>query len=134
MPTEREFDLRIILSLSEGILLTEFSIMHEAAEFLLGHPIWTHEFASKDLWKIMRASVLTQHPQLKKTDTKGINRDNYQERLAAFELTFGKTLKLTCVSHVRNESPLKSLERIATNKPIIILSILDEGKEIHEVS
>lgn len=41
----------VLLSAYTGFLLTkEFSSVHEFCEDLLGRPIWTHEFASKQVW------------------------------------------------------------------------------------
>ena len=56
----REFPTAVIASISTGVLMCEFSKMQEAAEFLMGHPIWTHHFASKDLWREMQASIAQQ--------------------------------------------------------------------------
>ena len=60
--TTREFPTAVIASLSSGVLLCKFSELHEAAEYLMGHPIWTHHFASKLLWEAMQQRVLEQCP------------------------------------------------------------------------
>lgn len=44
MTETRDFPTAVIASLSSGVLLCEFTDMHEAAEYLMGHPIWTHQF------------------------------------------------------------------------------------------
>ena len=38
-----------IVSAYTGILCGDFNEFHKYAEELLGRPIWTHEFATKDL-------------------------------------------------------------------------------------
>ena len=37
-----------IVSAYTGIMLGEFSDMHEYAEKIMGHPIWTHQFGNKE--------------------------------------------------------------------------------------
>lgn len=38
-----------IIGAYTGITASNFSVIHEYAELVLGRPVWTHEFASKDL-------------------------------------------------------------------------------------
>lgn len=38
-----------IISLYTGIMLGNFADTHAYAEELMGHSIWTHQFANKDL-------------------------------------------------------------------------------------
>lgn len=89
----RDFPTPVIASLSSGVLLCKFSDMHGAAEFLMGHPIWTHHFASKDLWKEMQQTILAQCPGMP-TDLQGVNEENYLEHVARLEAEFGKTVKI----------------------------------------
>ena len=53
MSEARDFPTAVIASISSGVLLCNFSEMHEAAEYLMGHQIWTHHFANKELWQEM---------------------------------------------------------------------------------
>lgn len=46
--TEKE---KIIVSAYTGILMTDFSKVHEYIEKILGRPVWTHEFADKAIWE-----------------------------------------------------------------------------------
>lgn len=46
--TEKE---KIIVSAFTGILMTDFSKVHEYIEKILGRPVWTHEFADKAIWE-----------------------------------------------------------------------------------
>lgn len=41
---------RVIVSAYTGILMCDFSDVHEYIEDKLGRPIWTHDFAREDLW------------------------------------------------------------------------------------
>lgn len=86
----REFPTAIIASLSTGVLLCEFSKMHEAAEYLMGHPIWTHHFANKQLWQEIQQAIAAQCPGMP-TRLEGVTSENYRERLAAIEAEVGST-------------------------------------------
>jgi hypothetical protein len=93
MTDRRDFPTAVIASLSSGISLCSFNEMHEAAEYLMGHPIWTHQFASKDLWQDMQRTVLAQCSEMP-TELLDVTKDNYKERIAALESEFGKTVKI----------------------------------------
>jgi hypothetical protein len=93
MSETRDFPTAVVASLSTGVLLCDggFSEMHEAAEFLMGHSIWTHHFASKELWADMQRSLLEQCPGLP-TDGTSITADNYRSKLDEIEAEVGKTV------------------------------------------
>jgi|ERR1700677_823140 len=95
MSETRDFPTAVIASLSTGVMLCDggFSAMHEAAEFLMGHPIWTHHFASKELWADMQRSLLEQCPGLP-TDGTGITADNYRSKVDEIEAAVGKTVRI----------------------------------------
>lgn len=88
MSETKTFPTSVIASLSTGVLLCKFDEMHEAAEYLMGHSIWTHHFASKDLWKEMQKTILEQCPGMP-TDAPGITKDNWQEFSAKLESDLG---------------------------------------------
>src|SRR5258708_4168087 len=90
MSETREFPTAVVASLSSGVLLCDFSAMHECAEFLMGHPIWTHHFASKDLWQAMQAAILEQCPGMP-VAMDGVTKENCGERVAALEAELGAT-------------------------------------------
>jgi len=91
MAETREFPTAALASLTSGVLLCKFGDMHEAAEFVMGHPIWTHHFASKQLNQDIQKTLLAQHPGLP-TDIEGVTAKNYLEHVAALEAKLGKTL------------------------------------------
>lgn len=89
----RGFPTAVLASISTGIMLCDFGQMHEAAEFLMGHPIFTHHFASKDLANEMRAAVLEQCPGMP-TEIEGVTKDNYLEKVATLEAELGPTQRI----------------------------------------
>lgn len=58
----KSFDPCALAGLTTGTVLTNFSDMHEAAEFVMGCPIWTHQFPV--MLPRIRAAILAQHPEL----------------------------------------------------------------------
>lgn len=89
----REFPTAVIASLSSGVLLCDFGKMHEAAEYLMGHPIWTHHFANKELWAEMQRTIAEQCPGMP-TDLPDTTKENYLAKLAEIEAEIGKTVTI----------------------------------------
>jgi hypothetical protein len=46
-----DLDQAVAISAYTGIMCCMFSDMHSEVEKRLGRPVFTHEFASKDLWE-----------------------------------------------------------------------------------
>ena len=91
MAETRDFPTAVIASLSTGILLCEFGKMHEAAEFLMGHPIWTHHFADKELCGEMRKMITEQCPGM---PTEFSATCDWQGALAKIEQDIGPTVRI----------------------------------------
>jgi hypothetical protein len=81
MSETREFPTEVLVSLTSGVLLCEFGQMHECAEFLMGHPIWTHHFAKR--------TILAQCPGLP-TEIENVTPENYREHAAKLVAEFGE--------------------------------------------
>ena len=93
MSETREFPTRVIASLSSGVLLCDFSKMHEAAEYLMGHPIWTHQFADKDLWREMQQAIAQQCPGMP-MDLSVVTKDNFEHIAQKLEEEIGITVTI----------------------------------------
>lgn len=94
MTETREFPTAVIASLSSGVMLCDkFGDLHEAAEYLMGHQVWTHHFADKQLWQEMQKTILEQCPGMP-TDIPGINKENFREHKARLEVEFGLTVRI----------------------------------------
>lgn len=89
----RDFPIAVIASISTGVLLCKFSEIHEAAEYLMGHPIWTHHFADKALWAEMRRSIVEQSPGFP-IEAEGVDASNFREFAAKLEADLGKLVKI----------------------------------------
>lgn len=113
----REFSTAAIASISTGKLLCEFSKMHEAAEYLMGHPIWTHQFASKPLWGEMQQAVLEQLPRFP-TAMSGVTRENYQDHVAALEREHGATVT---IRKGDGQTAMDPLDGLPEGKPAVVV-------------
>lgn len=111
-------DTLAVLSLTSGICLTEFDKMHEFCEWIMGHSVWTHEFADRALWGRMRIAVYKQHPEL---ESFVITKDDWKERSAEAVERFGPTIDFKCGDNERTESPMESAARMFPDKPVIAL-------------
>jgi len=117
MTETKDFPTAAIATLSSGISLCSMTEIHQAAEHLMGHPIWTHHFASKDLWKKMQDRVLAQHPEMP-TSLPGVTKDNYKSKVAELEKKFGCTV---AIIKGDGTTAMQPLEGIPENKPVIAI-------------
>lgn len=85
----KTYPTEVLLSITTGRLLCNFSDMHECCEFLVSQPIWTHEFASKGRVEQLKAAVLAQYPEFATVDAEGVTKDNWQEFKARMIEQFG---------------------------------------------
>lgn len=118
-PETRDFPTAVIASLSSGVLLCEFSKMHEAAEYLMGHPIWTHHFASKDLWKKMQRAIVAQCPGMP-TDLPDVTKENYREKVATLEAEFGPVVRIRQGDGTTAKHPLEGIPDHLKDNAIIV--------------
>lgn len=113
-----------LLGLASGICTSGgFGQIHEAAELVAGHPIWTHEFADLALVDRLAARALEIVPGLAP----------WCERIKA-EPGRWKEIEDACVAAIgegfdihegaaeRTESPLESLHRIAPHADVIVVA------------
>jgi hypothetical protein len=114
MTTEtKEFSTPVLASLTGHKLMAEsFSEVHEAAEFVVGHPIWTHEFADKSNVKAIRSAVLEQHPDLSEFDDSNVTPDNVAQRRQELIDEYGETRVLTKGDKRRLKHPIQTLTEI----------------------
>lgn len=93
MTETRDFPTAVIASLATGVLLCQFGDMHEAAEYLMGHPIWTHHFADAMLTSEMKRTIVEQCPDMP-VKLEGVTNDNYLQKVVELEAKIGKTVKI----------------------------------------
>lgn len=117
----RDFPTAVIASLSTGRLLCKFDEMHEAAEFLMGHPIWTHHFGNKELWAERERTITEQCPGAPVDDPGDtVNKDNYLEYVAKLEAELGPTLKIRKGGGLTAMLPTDGIPAHLKDKTIVI--------------
>lgn len=116
--TTREFPTAVIASLSSGTLLCDFGTMQEAAQYLMGHPIWTHHFADKALWERMKAAIAEQCPGMPTSEIDGVTKDNYLNKVREIEAELGPVVTIREGSGIGAMHPL---EGIPDGKPVIVI-------------
>lgn len=131
---KKDYPIEIVLSLTTGYLLKEggFSDMHELAEHVLGHPVWTHEFADKGLFERMREALFAQYPDLR--DVEEFDSVAAKIDVAAYlsgyvtraVVQYGATLEVERGVCERTESPLASARRVFGDKPIAVVTVEDK--------
>jgi hypothetical protein len=129
MGIKKKFKTVVIGQVVTGLSLgAPFGDTHEAAEFIMGHPIWTHEFASKDVWTKLRDKVLKQLPDWPswKSEWKEAGWNYYIKQL---EAKYGPEVEIEGGDEARTESPMQSLARIAGSKPVIAIQLVKTGEK-----
>lgn len=62
MTNMKQIDPAALAGITTGILMTDFSALHEAAEHVMGCPIWTHQFPL--MWPKISEAVRAQFPDM----------------------------------------------------------------------
>lgn len=119
MTETREFPIEVIASISTGILLCDFGKMHEAAEFLTGHPIWTHQFANKELNGDMEKMIAEQCPGMP-TEMSGVTRDNYHLRVEQLRRDFGEKVTIRKGGGLTAMLPIDGIPDHLNDKTILV--------------
>lgn len=121
MPETKQFSTAAIASLSTGVLLCKFDEMQQAAEFLMGHPIWTHHFADHNLNQKIKATIVAQFPDMP-TKLDGVTAENYLERVTELEAKFGKTLEVAADTGETAMSPFDGIPEHLRDETIVMVS------------
>ena len=124
----KEFQLAAVLGAATGRVLAErgFGDIHEVAEFVIGHPIWTHEFADAVLVEQLRDTILLQCPGMRAavanatTVTDAETAEAFVNRWAP---VYGRTVTLIQGTNERAVSPVDTLrDIIGDDKPVVVVS------------
>ena len=102
-------------------LLCKFGEFHKTAEQLVGHPIWTHEFASRDLESRLKDLSLAKLPQLSDYE---FTKESWEDDLCRLKEDIGgDTILSNKEVNEREKTPMKTLEEIAPGKPHIFVEV-----------
>lgn len=122
MTTHRSWNTEVLLSITTGRLLCEFSDVHRCVEFLNGGPVWTHQMAHKPFVDELKQAVLAQYPDLAAVDPESIDTANWQTRRDELIREYGATRELAparSITHYQDAmtKPLEGKEVIVVNSP-----------------
>lgn len=114
--TTTSYPSEVLASVTTGVLWCNFSAMHEAIEFLMGHPVWTHEMGSEERCETFREQALAQHPQLAALDSTLKPFTGRPEKVADAVKTIhravGPSLTITKGALERDKSPIETLGEV----------------------
>lgn len=117
----KAFTVPVLVSLVSGKLLcSDFSKVHECAEFVVGHPMWTHEFGSESAWRSLRTKVLAQHPELD-VDCSSVNKENWSTFTSALIDRLGESREIVKGSDERTKDPIETLRDIRPDADVIVV-------------
>lgn len=113
---ERYFDPRILGSITSGVMLMDgFSKVHEAMEFLAGHPVWTHEIPSVS--RAVAPAILARYP-----DMPAEPMGNWQAAAAALVAKYGDAIPVAPGDGERDRSPLNTLADMVGPEKVIVIA------------
>lgn len=119
MTETKTLDTLTLASITTGhALVTEFSKIHEAVTWLMGHEVWTHELPA--YLPLAATEALKQYPDL---PGKFVGVD--ETRAEAVE-RYGETLPVRQGKSQRAKGPEETLREIAGDRPVIIIGTADE--------
>lgn len=119
-----QYHLGDILSFTTGFLVapTGMTGVQALAEYLLGHPVFTHQL----VWAadICGMALLDQHPQLAAVDLAGTDPANHAARLAEQVARFGEYLPVRPMSPApRPRDPIGDLHESAPDAEIVVIEV-----------
>lgn len=123
---EMTVTLGALLSMSTGVLLTEFPKLHAAIEHLAAGPVWTHQLP--DAMDAIHPFLLMQHPWLADIARPGVLRSEQDVRgfLAPLIASHGDEHVLTPVPGGWSRDPLKDLvERMGADRVVPVAVVAD---------
>lgn len=123
LPETKTFAWNVVATALTGRNWCNFGDMQELAEWVMGHSIFTHEFARKKTWDDLKEAIFVQHETLRVTDWGAFNdrepilRDLHDIPKWTFTRGTGQ----------RTQSPIETLREIAPDKPIIVVAPVPKG-------
>lgn len=102
---KKKFPLHAILTMRTEMCMGDFGKAHELMEWVLGHPVWTHEMLSYR--KSIEAELAKQFPKLPGA-LPHVTKENYATVLSNLEGIHGKELEVEQGFGTRDKNPLET--------------------------
>jgi hypothetical protein len=91
---KKKFSMAAALGVATGNTFGPFSEIHELSEFIEGHPIWTHQFASETFAEKLSNRIIAIHPFLPNKELIGkVDAHNYAIKLDFYVKRYGTHLE-----------------------------------------
>lgn len=105
-PAQKAIDPLALASITTGTLLCAdgFGVVHEAAEWLVGHPVWTHEFVDPAMKATMIEAALSQFPDMPTSHP-----DDWRKLSAELRERYGETVVVRKGDHERDRNPVQTM-------------------------
>jgi len=100
------FPMHAVLTMKTGICMGDFGAAHELMEWVLGHPVWTHEMPS--YCKSIKAKLAELFPHLP-SEAKG---ENWKQVLANAIESHGSEIEVPQGNAERTSNPIETAEAI----------------------
>lgn len=114
MTETKTLDTLTLASVTTGhALVTEFSKIHEAVTWLMGHEVWTHELPA--YLPLAASEALEQYPDL---PSKYVGLEETQAEAVE---RYGETLPVRQGNSQRAKGPEETLREIAGDRPVIVI-------------
>ena len=119
--TTQTFNTLVVATAATGVGLGQcsYSDVMRVGEFVLGHPVWTHELADKGTTSRIEAAIRAQLPNL---PSRELAHEDWQKAATAATEAYGETVTLTEGTGERTENPVDSLARL-TGRPEDIIVV-----------
>jgi hypothetical protein len=102
MTATKNIDPVALASITTDIIMTSFGAVHEAIEWILGHPVWTHELPS--VADTAKGLVRAQFPDM----PIGID-DHWTVTAEAVRKHYGETVEVSQGTAQRTATPIETL-------------------------
>lgn len=114
----KRFPLHAILTMRTGRVMGDFGDAQELAEWVMGHPIWTHELPS--LGGEIKSRLASQHPELP-AELPHVTKENYASVLRDLEEVHGVSLTVKRGDTSRNKSPIETaIETLGADRVVAV--------------
>lgn len=122
MAETKEFSTLVVASTITGISLCDgltVSQFHECAEWLCGHPVWTHELVHAPTKDRYVTEALEQFPDM---PTAIEAHENLSAAAAKAIAAYGIKVSVKRGQHERRENPADTLHSVAPNAKVVIIN------------
>lgn len=125
--TKTIFPLGVVLSITHGILLCEFSRVYEILNFMTGDNLMTHQLPRAG--RECAPWLLRQFPQLAAIDLGGIGELTWRDRLAVLVAEYGDSFEVVPIPRDDHErkNPLTELAEMVDPNKIIVIERTEHG-------